>query len=87
MKNNFKNKILEEFKDSITRDFKEKTEEMRKHMNKLKDESKDLRNRSMRTTLIFRGVPENKQIWEDNSQHLVSLLLSRLNLNYYEFGL
>ena len=87
MKNNFKNKILEEFKDSITRDFKEKTEEMRKHMNKLKDESKDLRNRSMRTTLIFRGVPENKQIWEDNSRHLVSLLLSRLNLNYYEFGL
>ena len=59
MKNDIKNKILEEAKDSITTEFKEQTEEMRKHMNKLKDEKEDLRNRSVRSTLIFRGVPEN----------------------------
>ena len=60
MKNNIKNGILEEVKDNITRDFKKQTEEIRKHMNKLKDENEDLRNRSMRSTLIFRGVPENE---------------------------
>ena len=59
LKNDIKNKILEEAKDSITTEFKEQTEEMRKHMNKLKDEKEDLRNRSVRSTLIFRGVPEN----------------------------
>ena len=45
----------------MTRDFKKQTEEIRKHMNKLKDENEDLRNRSMRSTLILRGVPENEQ--------------------------
>ena len=40
-------------------DFKEQTEEMREHMNKLKDENEDLRNRSMPSTLIFRGVTQN----------------------------
>ena len=76
-------------KDSIIRDFKEQTEEMRKHMNILKDENEDLRNRSMRSIFIFQGVPENEQsdAWEDVSGHLVSLLLSRLNLNYDELDL
>ena len=60
MKNNIKNGILEEVKDNMTRDFKKQTEEIHKHMNKLKDENEDLRNRSMRSTLIFRGVPENE---------------------------
>ena len=60
MKNNIKNGILEEVKGNITRDFKKQTEEIRRHMNKLKDENEDLRNRSMRSTLILRGVPENK---------------------------
>ena len=60
MKNNIKNGILEEVKDNMIRDFKKQTEEIRKHMNKLKDENEDLRNRSMRSTLIFRGVPENE---------------------------
>ena len=60
MKNNIKNGILEEVKGNITRDFKKQTEEIRRHMNKLKDENEDLRNRSMRSTLIFRGVPENE---------------------------
>ena len=79
MNNNIKNGILEEVKDNMTRDFKKQTEEIRKHMNKLKDENEDLRNRSMRSTLIFRGVPENEQsdAWEDVSRHLVSLLLNR----------
>ena len=60
MKNNIKNGILEDVKDNMIRDFKKQTEEIRKHMNKLKDENEDLRNRSMRSTLIFRGVPENE---------------------------
>ena len=89
LKNDIKNEILVEVKDSITRYFKEQTEEMQKHMNKLKDENEDLRNRSMRPTLIFRGVPANEQsdAWEDVSRHLVSLLSSRLNLNYNELDL
>ena len=84
-----KNKILEEVKDNITRDFKEQTEEIHKHMNKLKDKNEDLRNRSMWSTLIFQGVPENEQsdAGEDVSQHLVSLLSRRLNLNYDELGM
>ena len=60
MKNNIKNGILEEVKGNITRDFEKQTEEIRRHMNKLKDENEDLRNRSMRSTLILRGVPENE---------------------------
>ena len=60
MKNNIKNGILEEVKGNITRDFKKQTEEIRRHMNKLKDENEVLRNRSMRSTLILRGVPENE---------------------------
>ena len=58
-------------------------------MNKLKDENEVLRNRSMRSTLMFRGVPENEQgdAWEDVSRHLASLLWSRLNLNYDELDL
>ena len=60
MKNNIKNGILEEVKGNITRDFKKQTEEIRRHTNKLKDENEDLRNRSMRSTLILRGVPENE---------------------------
>ena len=30
-------------------------------MNKLKDENEDLRSKSMRSTWIFQGVPENEQ--------------------------
>ena len=76
-------------KGSIIRDYKEQTEEMHKHMNKLKDENEDLRNRSLRSTLVFRGVAENEEndAWEDVSQQLVSLLSSRLNLNYDELQL
>ena len=39
-----RDKILEEVKDSITRNFEEQTEDMRNHMNKLKDENEDWRN-------------------------------------------
>ena len=76
-------------KGSIIRDYKEQTEEMHKHMNKLKDENEDLRNRSLRSTLVFRVVAENEEndAWEDVSRQLVSLLSSRLNLNYDELEL
>ena len=43
----------------------------------LKEENKDLRIRSMRSTLIFRGViPERKQSdsWEDVSRYLSEYL-------------
>ena len=55
---------------------------MRKRMNKLQDENEDLRNGSMQSTLIFRGVPEN--------EHLTTsclIAISRLNLDYDEFCL
>ena len=73
----------------MARDFKEQTEEMREHMNKLKNKNEDLRNRSVRSTLAFLGVPENEQsdVWEDVSRYLVSLLSSRLNLDYDELDL
>ena len=47
LKNDIKKKILEEVKESITRDFQEQTEGIHKHMNKLEDENEDLRNKSM----------------------------------------
>ena len=89
MKNDIKNEILE-VKDSITRDFKEQTEKMCKLINQIKDENEVLRNRSMWSTLIFWGVPENEQsdTWDTISWHRVSLLSSRLlNLNYDELDL
>ena len=59
-------------KGSIIRDYKEQTEEMHKHMNKLKDENEDLRNRSLRSALVFRGVAENEEndAWEDVSRQI-----------------
>ena len=47
LKNDIKKKILEEVKESITRDFQEQTEGIHKHMNQLEDENEDLRNKSM----------------------------------------
>ena len=40
----------------------------------------------MRSTLTFGGVPEDKQrdAWKDVSRHLISLLSSRLNIDYDE---
>ena len=46
LKNDIKNEILEEVKDSIT-------EEIHNHMNKLKDENKEVRHSSMQSTFIF----------------------------------
>ena len=39
--------------------------------------------------MIFQEVPKNKQsdAWEDVSRHLVSLISSRLNVNYDELDL
>ena len=45
LKNDIKNKILEELKDRLIRDFKEQTKEMRKHISKIKGENDYLRNR------------------------------------------
>ena len=45
----------------------------------LKEENEDLRNRSMRSTLIFRGVPEREQSdsWEDVSRYLSEYLANK----------
>ena len=46
-------------------------------------ENEDLQNRSMRSTLIFHGVPKSKKndSWEKVSQILVGLLAVKLNLD------
>ena len=52
----------------------------------LKEENEDLRNRSMRSTLIFRGVPEREQSdsWEDVSRYLSECLANKLGMDLYE---
>ena len=44
---------------------------------KLEDENDDLRNRSMRLTLIFRSIPEEEQndSWQNVTKHLVNTLV------------
>ena len=51
-------------------------------LNKLEDENDDLRNRSMRSTLIFRGIPEKEQndSWENVTKHLVNTLVKKVTL-------
>ena len=53
---------------------------------KLEDENDDLRNRSMRLTLIFRSIPEEEQndSWQNVTKHLVNTLVKQLRLDYYE---
>ena len=55
-------------------------------INNLKEENEDLRNRSMRSTLIFRGVPERDQSdsWEDVSRYLSEYLANKLGIDLYE---
>ena len=47
-------------------------------LNKLEDENDDLINRSMRSTLIFRGIREEEQndSWENVMKHLVNTLIN-----------
>ena len=50
-------------------------------LNKLQDENNDLRNCSMRLTLIFRGIPEEKQNNSWNlTKHLVITLVNKATL-------
>ena len=58
-------------------------------LNKFEDENDDLRNRSMRSTLIFRDIPEEEQndSWENVKKHLVNTLVKKLHLDYYELDL
>ena len=51
-------------------------------LNKLEDENDDLRNRSMRSTLIFRGIPKEEQndSWENVTKHLVNTLVKKVTL-------
>ena len=46
-------------------------------------ELEDLRNRSMRSNLIFKGVPEeSKETWDDTSQLIAGFITENLNLPY-----
>ena len=46
-------------------------------------ELEDLRNRSMRSNLIFKRIPEeSKNIWADTSQLLAGFIAENLNLPY-----
>ena len=53
-------------------------------LNKFEDENDDLRNRSMRSTLIFRDIPEEEQndSWENVKKHLVNTLVKKLRLDW-----
>ena len=52
------------------------TNKILQELETLKEENRNLRNRSMRSTLIFRGTPESEQsdVWEDVSKNLVNRL-------------
>ena len=60
------------------------------HINKIETQSRgvhleleDLRNRSMRSNLIFKGIPEeSKETWDDASQLLACFITENLNLLY-----
>ena len=60
------------------------------HINKIETqlrgvllELEDLRNRSMRSNLIFKGIPEeSKETWDDTSQLLAGFITENLNLPY-----
>ena len=60
--------------------------EIQKQLKTLDDENEDLRNRSMRSTLIFRGVRETEKndSWEETSRLLVNILIKKLQLDPYE---
>ena len=47
-------------------------------LNKLEDKNDELINRSMRSTLIFRGIREEEQndSWENVTKHLVNTLIN-----------
>ena len=46
-------------------------------------ELKDLRNQSMRSNLIFKGIPEeSKETWDDTSQLLAGFIIENLHLPY-----
>ena len=49
-------------------------------LSKLEDETDDLRNRSMRSTLIFRGISEEEQndSWKNVTKHLVNTLFEHI---------
>ena len=81
------NKDYNEFKKHCNPDL---INNLTDHINKLEAQVRgtlmeidDLRNRSMRNTLIFRNLPEgNNETWEDTCGLLVSYIYSKLNLQY-----
>ena len=84
-----KTDLMKDLKESIEQSIK--TLDLIGKLETLQQENEDLRNRSMRSILIFRGLPESEKkrndSWEEVSQNLVSLLAAKVNLDRYELNI
>ena len=82
-----KTDLMDDLKESIEQSIK--TLDLIGKVETLQQENEDLRNRSMKSTLIFRGLPESEKndSWEEVSQNLVCLLAAKLNLDCYELNM
>lgn len=87
MKLDMKTELINDLKKFVEESIK--TSDLIGIIETMEPENKDLRNVSMISTLIFRGVPksEKKDSWEDASQNRVSLLPAKLNLDCYELNM
>ena len=86
------NKVLDKQQETNDDLSKRVTKQVKEdlHINKIETqlrgvllELEDLRNRSMRSNLIFKGIPEeSKETWDDTSQLLAGFITENLNLLY-----
>lgn len=88
MKLDMKTELINDLKKSVEESIK--TSDLIGIIETMEPENKDLRNVSMISTLIFRGVPKSekkKDSWEAASQNRVSLLAAKLNMDCYELNM
>ena len=88
MKLDMKTELIKDLKKFVEESIK--TSDLIGIIETMEPENKDLRNVSMISTLIFRGVPKSekkKDSWEAASQNRVSLLAAKLNLDCYELNM
>lgn len=83
---NLKDSILEELKPHIENSIAKETEPLKKEIEELKTEQEDLRNRSMRSTLIFRNIKEeaDDDDWEKLAQKLVKIFSNLMNYEEHQ---
>lgn len=88
MKLDMKTELINDLKKFVEESIK--TSDLIGTIETMEPENKDLRNVSMISTLIFRGVPKSekkKDSWEAASQNRVSLLAAKLNMDCYELNM